>query len=345
MKSSTQHDLLGFLLGALDAEEHEQTEQALKNDKDLQRHLSELDDRLAPLEDVNVDELPPSGVARRTCESVAFLSKDDLPRPAIKTTDPHLPNKPAFTQRRQYGSKRSWSLADVVVASAVCLVVGALLFPAISMSRQNAQIAACQDNLRQIGMALQSYSDTFGSYPFLPQNSPLGAAGGQGPILNDLQLVDRQERFLCPGSPFPDEKSQFRMPTMQEVDQASGANVTRLVSAMGGDYGWPLGVIQNNQYRPQRMSGRSFFVMLSDAPTEHLGTRVSLNHGRTGQNVVCEDLSVRWVADCSECSLNDHPFENHDGLVAGGVDENDAVVGASDSRPLPRIEVLRTNQP
>lgn len=58
-----------------------------------------------------------------------------------------------------------FTLIEVLVALAVVGVLVALLIPAVQAARRASARASCQNNLRQIGLALDDYLTTFGAYP------------------------------------------------------------------------------------------------------------------------------------------------------------------------------------
>ena len=66
-----QEQLLGYLLGALDPDEHSEVEEKLSDDPLLRYQLEELRTELAPLEAARGSYEPPLALAARTCEMVA----------------------------------------------------------------------------------------------------------------------------------------------------------------------------------------------------------------------------------------------------------------------------------
>lgn len=61
--------------------------------------------------------------------------------------------------------RRALTLVELLVVLAIVAILAAFLFPVFGPAREKGRQAACAANLRQFGMALAMYHDTYGDYP------------------------------------------------------------------------------------------------------------------------------------------------------------------------------------
>lgn len=60
---------------------------------------------------------------------------------------------------------RAFTLIELLTTITVVGLLVALVLPAVQMARESARRSRCSANLRQIGLALNNYASTFGSFP------------------------------------------------------------------------------------------------------------------------------------------------------------------------------------
>ena len=358
-----EENLLGYLLGALDGDEHEEVRRELERNPELREKLGLLELRLAPLEEDRWQHEPPEGLAAATCQMVAEKARELQPRSRFSQV---------FSEWNPH--KHGWDMIDAAVAAGIFFAAALLFFPAIASSRYQARRLACQNNLRTSSVALSMFGErnshawgaanltnlsslpnltsvsntaeklaeacatnqrlwlSTGAFPYIPARGKTGVAGFYAPQLVQGGYQTDHAVFLCPSSNLGAEaRHHFFVPSIEQIEAADGETLARFHRTMGGSYMYTLGHFSDRKHCATKNLGRSFFPIMSDGFFTQSNGSTTLMHGGKGMNIAFEDGHVQFVVNIA---LHHDFFTSNRGLVEAGMDEEDAVLGHSWNRPV-----------
>lgn len=362
-----RENLIGYLLGALDDTEVREIEAmlagpgrsgdarmaflttvpaasagdpatAVGESAALRQDLEILRRAMTPLER-DADLLAaPQGLASRTIDLIRKSNlrdsplRDDGRREAatISVPFPRASLSPA-TDAPRAGTNGRRTLDRVLIA-ATALAASILLAPLLLDSIEQARSRRAERNLGVVSQALHGYASHHRIFPSPPASGPLSRAGLYAPILvSEERLVADDGTVILPGTPLA-KSGRYRVPSLKELEAAIGTEqFEEMVRMMGGDFGYTLGHrCPEGDLQTIRDRRRAEHPIMADAPDDR--GRASSNHPGGLHHVLFEDGRVRRLF-IDQIGGHDHIYHNHHGVVAAGVCEDDAAIGASHHKP------------
>jgi len=206
------------------------------------------------------------------------------------------------------GQKRAFGLREVVVGCAIVVGLSLLLawrlLPMLAVAvpcggGASARRAICRSNLKQIGLAVAMYQNDFGGwFPTMGPDAPKGQERSlAGMSLLHGCYITASKVFVCPAT---DDRSQSVGKPVAAAMPDNHRHSIKPLTRAGCSYA----------YDPRKRPDTPPDVAIaSDKPgRDNPGTRNSVNHNNTGQNVLYFDGHVEWGPTPNVGHKNDNIF-------------------------------------
>jgi prepilin-type N-terminal cleavage/methylation domain-containing protein/prepilin-type processing-associated H-X9-DG protein len=188
-----------------------------------------------------------------------------------------------------------FTVIEMLVVVAIIAIALALALPAIQRAREDARRSRCQNNLKQLALALHSYHETHDLFPYASTCSAAGKAiPGVGHNWNEfiLPYMDMSSVYL---------KLDFRVPNTDEPNAGLLVNLKLAwQSCPSNEYADKMQTVTGENFRPYKGETQGQFKGKTQGQYYALCTGTQMGDGNTGWD--CHALGLKPGSYC--CTAN-----------------------------------------
>ncbi len=198
--------------------------------------------------------------------------------------------------------RRAFTLVELLVVIAIIGLLVSLLLPAVQSARESGRRTQCANNLKQIGIAFQTYHDGFLAFPNNPHDNTLSGASCFVSILGYMDQADRFDMYdFSKGNADP---SNLRVVSQRVPGYICPS------AAFGRDVPSAAGCDSNNRapgtYAVCMGSNDPYGTIASGSPNN--GVIVNIGSGRTRIGDILDGTSHTFLGGESDWNLPDYKF-------------------------------------
>jgi len=199
------------------------------------------------------------------------------------------------------GKHRGFTLIELLVVIAIIGVLVALLLPAVQMAREAARRSSCSNNLKQLGLSVQTYADANNST--IPPSGCCGAPQNHSMKARLLPFIDQQAAFDATN--FDMESiwgngqwcnatvAALKLANLSCPSDGNPGNLSALINLNGVDYiggtnNYPNNNGSNRYYNGWHMNGTAYYPGQCGADVATTLTFASITDGQSNTALFSE---------------------------------------------------------